>query len=274
MSTTLNLTELRAGSAADLAQVNAIMQDAFDPRYGEAWTSAQCMGMLSLPGVWLTIATIAGRIVGREIRLGSVDIDLQATGQIGDAGTELVILDVDGGDNGPLDTAPPPFLGLNPDQFTVIGGTAQGPGYTLTNAEAGRIRAGILRILVPALATAPGRTPDLIIRDLTVNGGGAAAGLGNLQVISPGIARVEGNVLMADARTQDGLLLNARERLEVVTPTASVRVRDGNGAPDGYALGYERSHRFGTARAAGKSVSERLRRLYRRTAIQRGDRRR
>ncbi|MEI9926481.1 MAG: GNAT family N-acetyltransferase [Sphingomonas sp.] len=60
MSTTLNLTELREGGTGDLASVNAIMQQAFDPRYGEAWTPSQCMGMLSLPGVWLTIAAVGG----------------------------------------------------------------------------------------------------------------------------------------------------------------------------------------------------------------------
>ncbi len=181
----------------------------------------------------LRLATIAGQVLGREIRIGSIDIDIQATGAIGNAATELVILDVDGGDNGPLPAAPAPGLALGPNQFTVIGGTAQGPGYTLTNAEAGRIRAGTLRILVPALGTAANRAPDLIVRDLTINGGGAAAGLGTLQVITPGIGRVEGNVLMASAGGTDGLLLNARERLEVVTPTASVRVRDGAGAPAG-----------------------------------------
>jgi len=56
MSRMLHLSELRAGGPQDLPQVNSIMQEAFDPRYGEAWTSSQCMGMLSLPGVWLTIA--------------------------------------------------------------------------------------------------------------------------------------------------------------------------------------------------------------------------
>jgi len=60
----VNLTELRAGGPQDLPQVNTIMQDAFDPRYGEAWTSSQCMGMLSLPGVWLTLASMDGRDVG------------------------------------------------------------------------------------------------------------------------------------------------------------------------------------------------------------------
>lgn len=49
-------TELRAGSAADLAAVNRVMREAFDPAYGEAWSAAQCLGMLALPGVWLTLA--------------------------------------------------------------------------------------------------------------------------------------------------------------------------------------------------------------------------
>lgn len=64
MSQMLHLSELRAGGPQDLGQVNSIMQEAFDPRYGEAWTSAQCMGMLSLPGVWLTIAAVEDRDVG------------------------------------------------------------------------------------------------------------------------------------------------------------------------------------------------------------------
>lgn len=60
MSATLNLTELRQGGTGDLASVSVIMGEAFDPRYGEAWTTAQCMGMLSLPGAWLTVASVAG----------------------------------------------------------------------------------------------------------------------------------------------------------------------------------------------------------------------
>ncbi|WP_404334892.1 GNAT family N-acetyltransferase [Sphingomonas sp. MMS12-HWE2-04] len=60
MSTTLNFTELREGGSQDLSEVSKIMLDAFDPRYGEAWTSAQCLGMLSLPGVWLVIASLDG----------------------------------------------------------------------------------------------------------------------------------------------------------------------------------------------------------------------
>ncbi|NYT40860.1 GNAT family N-acetyltransferase [Sphingomonas sp. R-74633] len=64
MSGTVNLVELREGGSQDLASVSTIMMDAFDARYGEAWTSAQCLGMLSLPGVWLVMASIDGRDAG------------------------------------------------------------------------------------------------------------------------------------------------------------------------------------------------------------------
>ena len=64
MSATLHLTELREGGTQDLSEVSKIMQAAFDPRYGEAWTSAQCLGMLSLPGVWLVVASLDGKDAG------------------------------------------------------------------------------------------------------------------------------------------------------------------------------------------------------------------
>ncbi|HEV2815949.1 MAG TPA: hypothetical protein VGW40_01805 [Allosphingosinicella sp.] len=155
-------------------------------------------------------AGIAGRALGRDIQLRSADIDL--TGALGDAGTQLVTLIV------------------NPTaQAATLGGGAQGPGYTLTNAEAGRIRADTLRINVPAL----GGNPALFVRDLAFNGGGAAAGIGTLDIVTPGIARVEGNLLMTGARAADGIALTATQRLEVVTPGGGIRVRDGAGAPGG-----------------------------------------
>lgn len=73
MSSTLNMTELREGGVHDLPQVNAIMQEAFEPRYGEAWTQAQVMGILSLPGVWLTIASLDGRDAGFALLRAAVD---------------------------------------------------------------------------------------------------------------------------------------------------------------------------------------------------------
>jgi hypothetical protein len=163
------------------------------------------------------LATVAGRMLGRNIRISSADIAL--TGGIGDGGTQIVTLDVAG--------ASPP------SQQTVLGGSAQGPGYTLTNAEAALIRAGTLQINAPALGASSTRNPDLLVRDLSFTGGGAGTGIGTLRIVTPGIARVQGNLLLAGAGATDGVALAAAERLEVVTPGGSIRVRDGAGAPGG-----------------------------------------
>jgi ribosomal-protein-alanine N-acetyltransferase len=62
--TGVQLTELREGGGQDIASINAIMQDAFDAQFGEAWTGPQCLGMMSLPGVWLVIASVDGEDAG------------------------------------------------------------------------------------------------------------------------------------------------------------------------------------------------------------------
>ena len=56
--------ELVEGGLADLPAVMAVMQDSFDPRYGECWTYAQCSGLLPMPGVWLTLARIGDAVPG------------------------------------------------------------------------------------------------------------------------------------------------------------------------------------------------------------------
>ena len=55
---------LGTGGRDDLADVMAVMDDSFDPRFGEAWTMAQCAGLLPLPGVWLTLARQSGQVFG------------------------------------------------------------------------------------------------------------------------------------------------------------------------------------------------------------------
>ena len=55
---------LHDGGLTDLDWVMAVMDDSFDPRFGEAWTASQCAGLLPLPGVWLTLAREGEAIVG------------------------------------------------------------------------------------------------------------------------------------------------------------------------------------------------------------------
>lgn len=47
---------LRVGSLTDLGAVMAVMDESFESCFGEAWTAAQCAGLLPMPGVWLTLA--------------------------------------------------------------------------------------------------------------------------------------------------------------------------------------------------------------------------
>lgn len=57
----ITLTE---GGVLDLDGVMEVMEDSFDPAYGEAWTAAQCAGLLPMSGVWLTLARDGGELVG------------------------------------------------------------------------------------------------------------------------------------------------------------------------------------------------------------------
>lgn len=52
------------GGIADLQAVMHVMEDSFDPAFGEAWTSAQCAGLMPMPGVWLSLARRGGEVIG------------------------------------------------------------------------------------------------------------------------------------------------------------------------------------------------------------------
>jgi hypothetical protein len=60
MSASVSMITLRPGAMADLSAVDGVMREAFDPRFGEAWTPSQVTGVLAMPGVWLTIAEAGG----------------------------------------------------------------------------------------------------------------------------------------------------------------------------------------------------------------------
>jgi [ribosomal protein S18]-alanine N-acetyltransferase len=55
---------LREGGILDLDAVMHVMDDSFDPMFGEAWTAPQCAGLMPMPGVWLTLARSGDEIVG------------------------------------------------------------------------------------------------------------------------------------------------------------------------------------------------------------------
>jgi len=59
----MNFT-LREGDEGDIDVLMQVMNSAFDPLFGEAWNAGQCLGILSLPDVWLTFAEAGDRTIG------------------------------------------------------------------------------------------------------------------------------------------------------------------------------------------------------------------
>lgn len=59
------------GGMPDLDAVMTVMENSFEPAYGEAWTGAQCASLLPMPGVWLSLAcegsTVIGFALGRVV---------------------------------------------------------------------------------------------------------------------------------------------------------------------------------------------------------------
>ena len=56
MSGAVASAQLREAGARDMDAAMAVMDRAFDPAFGEAWNRGQCLGMLTLPDVWLILA--------------------------------------------------------------------------------------------------------------------------------------------------------------------------------------------------------------------------
>ena len=67
------MIEISHGSGLDIAAIMPVMNDAFDPEFGEAWTAAQCLSTLAMPGGQLLIAKCDGVLVGFALSRGVID---------------------------------------------------------------------------------------------------------------------------------------------------------------------------------------------------------
>jgi len=79
MASPITVTE---GGILDLDSVMRVMEDSFDPSYGEAWTAPQCAGLMPMPGVWLSLARDGEGVIGF------------ALGRVVDGEAELLLLAV------------------------------------------------------------------------------------------------------------------------------------------------------------------------------------
>ena len=63
------------GEAAHIASIMPIMENAFDPAFGEAWTSAQCLSALAMPDCRLLIARDEQMVCGFSISRWVLDTE-------------------------------------------------------------------------------------------------------------------------------------------------------------------------------------------------------
>ncbi len=58
------MMDIAYGDVHDIAAIMPVMETAFDAAFGEAWTSAQCMSVLSMANSKLVIARLDGTVAG------------------------------------------------------------------------------------------------------------------------------------------------------------------------------------------------------------------
>lgn len=76
---TIPLT-VNEGGPHDLPAVMTVMNAAFDPHYGEAWTSSQCLALLAMPGAKLLLARRGGPVGFALSRTVAGDCELMMIG--------------------------------------------------------------------------------------------------------------------------------------------------------------------------------------------------
>jgi [ribosomal protein S18]-alanine N-acetyltransferase len=67
------MTQVVEGSGTDVAAIMPVMNSAFDPVFGEAWTAAQCLSTLSMPGSLLLCVRDGNSILGFTLSRGVTD---------------------------------------------------------------------------------------------------------------------------------------------------------------------------------------------------------
>ena len=61
------MIEIAEGDARDIAAIMPVMDDAFDPLFGESWNASQCLAALSMPNCRLIFARSNSAIIGFAI---------------------------------------------------------------------------------------------------------------------------------------------------------------------------------------------------------------
>lgn len=69
------MISIAEGDPADIASIMPVMDDAFDPAFGESWTAAQCLSALAMPDCRLLIARADDVVAGFTMSRWVLDME-------------------------------------------------------------------------------------------------------------------------------------------------------------------------------------------------------
>lgn len=147
---------------------------------------------------------------------------------IGSSSLVLTSSDIEVGPLTSIEAATVELVSLDTVNTNVIGGTAGGPGWTLTDAEGAAFSPTSITITLPATPNAV----DAEIRDVQAIGS-LEEDLTSITVISGGTLAVVGQIDFIAAAPTDTLSLTAAETLQVLLPDGGISITDDTGALSG-----------------------------------------
>jgi hypothetical protein len=141
------------------------------------------------------IASFASRVAAPVIAVTSADIVIGGTAALGTATTNQLTLNI-----------------ASTVTAIRLGGSANPGGYSLDNAEAGRLSGHA--ITIAALGSNPA---TMAVETLSLSGTGLSTGGNSFTLRTPGTIRVDGALTLTGAGAGDTLALQAGQRIEVAT---------------------------------------------------------
>ncbi|MEO5706161.1 MAG: hypothetical protein ABIT10_01425 [Alteraurantiacibacter sp.] len=120
------------------------------------------------------------------------------------------------------------FTSIETTAEAVLGGTTEGPGYTLTQAEMDRVFAATLQVFTPNTANSQ---VDLLLRDFARTGSLAPQGTANLTISTAGVMQIVGAVSYTSVASTNLLELFAGTSLQLTLPTGTVTLTGGGSVP-------------------------------------------
>lgn len=205
------LADLRAGNDLTVDQLTAANVNLEADR---DMTLNNVAATASLSAGATGTATVNGTVTGSQLTILSGDINIAATGRIGQLGTTNSVL----------------VANISNQNPTFIGGTGTRNGWHLDASEITRIFGGDITVRGERLDVSQGasvgssRSPDVFVEGFTINAAQQLGPNGTFLITTPGKMRVRGDVRFNAMTDNQSVSLFGRDSVEVILGSGSIHL--------------------------------------------------